>query len=298
MKRLGLRWDPIHEAKALISLGSHDLCAINGVETAPLLGLLAQAHLIRTPLVYLDIVVSEATPLKRLIGWVAGGAASVVYCSPGLAQVLLKEVGLRKESIKFVPWAIDVDFWKRSEPLAQPKELEPTLLTVGYNDRDFGVLFEAVKALDVTVEIVTSSRFVDPPPGITTHALSPRELREAYELASVVVVPLRYNYTASGITTMLEAMAMSKPVIATRTPATEYYTDGGRFARLVPAGDPRSIRDAVEFVLSDPSIAKRIGQEARDYVVANFSTLKQAASLSNLYKSLVPCSVDDRPGNT
>ena len=282
---LGMRWDPLYEARLLLRIGHYDVGVINDLATAPVMGLLRRFHMMPTPIIYFDVVVSQSTPLKKFLGWIAGGAWAVVYCSPGLEPVLLNQLSLARESIHFVPWAVDTDFWKPTQSGTQSTE-RPLILSAGFNDRDYTTLLSSVSGLNVRVEIATTPGFASRAPNVQVHALSPHDLRRAYGKASLVVVPLAYNHTASGVTTMLEAMAMSKPVVATRTPATEYYSDDGRFVRLVAPGDSARMSETIQNLLSNAEARERLGMEARRSVERRFSTARQSAFLAGMVKRL------------
>ena len=77
-------------------------------------------------------------------------------------------------------------------------------------------------------------------------------MRELYAKASVVAVPLepgtRY---AAGVNGVLEAMAMGRPLVVTRTPGIADYLDEGA-VRSVHPGDP----DALAEALSAPDEAR------------------------------------------
>ena len=62
-----------------------------------------------------------------------------------------------------------------------------------------------------------------------------RELRDLYAQSAFVVVPLYENDFQAGVTTMLEAMAMGKAVIATRTTGqTDVIIDGENGLTVAP----------------------------------------------------------------
>ena len=71
----------------------------------------------------------------------------------------------------------------------------------------------------------------------------------------------------AGVTTILEAMAMSKAVICSRTPGqTDVLVDGETGIYVAPAS-PTELRAAIEALLDDAARAKRVGEVARRYVV-------------------------------
>lgn len=86
-----------------------------------------------------------------------------------------------------------------------------------------------------------------------------KEQHALYDWADLIVVPLRPNTHASGITVMLEAAALGKPMVVTRVGALDDYFDDAAVAYVEPF-DPAQLRDAMTALMSDPS---RALQQAR-----------------------------------
>jgi glycosyltransferase involved in cell wall biosynthesis len=80
---------------------------------------------------------------------------------------------------------------------------------------------------------------------------------------------------------LLEAMAVGLPIVATRVgAAAEIVSDPG-IGRLIDPGDPRALRDALEFALFDPARAQ-LGSRARARVVRAFGLASVADELAEL----------------
>jgi glycosyltransferase involved in cell wall biosynthesis len=75
--------------------------------------------------------------------------------------------------------------------------------------------------------------------------------RELYDWADVVVVPLRPNFHASGITVVLEAAALGKPLVVTDVGGLRDYFSG-EHAAYVPPHDPEALRLAVDKLVAEP----------------------------------------------
>jgi glycosyltransferase involved in cell wall biosynthesis len=86
-----------------------------------------------------------------------------------------------------------------------------------------------------------------------------------------VVIPrhdLEYE-TASG--TLLEAMAMGRAVITSRTRGGMDILRDGEQGIYVPPGDARALREAIEFLLANPEKARQMGEAGRALVEANYT---------------------------
>jgi glycosyltransferase involved in cell wall biosynthesis len=100
--------------------------------------------------------------------------------------------------------------------------------------------------------------------------------RALYEWADIVVVPLRPNTHASGITVMLEAAALGKPMVATKVGALEDYFDDSAVSYVGP-GDPHRLRAAVEALAEAPERALAQARAAYRQLVARDLTTRHFA---------------------
>jgi glycosyltransferase involved in cell wall biosynthesis len=121
----------------------------------------------------------------------------------------------------------------------------------GGADRDFAALIEAVRATGVPLEIVTFSRESlgfqgELPEEVTVHWRMPLPAFLARMAgARLVVVPLRDPSSPHGQTTVVQALALGKAVVATRCPSVTDYVEDGREGTLVEAGDVAALREAI-----------------------------------------------------
>jgi glycosyltransferase involved in cell wall biosynthesis len=82
------------------------------------------------------------------------------------------------------------------------------------------------------------------------------EVIERYRWADVVVVPLSANQHASGITSVLEATLLGKPVVASDTGGIDWYFNRDEIA-LCPVGDAAALAEAAEAIARDPDESRR-----------------------------------------
>ncbi|MBN3853616.1 glycosyltransferase family 4 protein [Paraburkholderia sp. Ac-20340] len=104
-----------------------------------------------------------------------------------------------------------------------------------------------------------------------------------YDWADIIVVPLRPNTHASGITVMLEAAALGKPMIVTKVGALDdYFDDNAAF--YVEPFNADQLREAVNVLVDDPARTLAQAREAceqlrtRDLTTENFA--RQHAQLT------------------
>jgi len=70
---------------------------------------------------------------------------------------------------------------------------------------------------------------------------------------------------------LLQAMAMGKPVVATRVAGTGECVDDGVSGILVPIEDPASLADAIIRLLEDKSLRETMGEAGRRLIAARYS---------------------------
>jgi glycosyltransferase involved in cell wall biosynthesis len=234
----------------------------------------------RVPVATGAIWATEADVPRRLQRLAARGfARSRLVWALSTAQLdILAGWGLDPSTLAHLPFGVDTDFFRPGVGVARDADL---LLTVG-NDRhrDFGTVlaaFEQLRRRRPSLRLVAVTRQELPATAgveVVPH-LSHGELRHLYQQAAVVLVGLRHNLHVSGITVVLEAMSLDRPVVATRTPGMEHYVAPGS-GWLVEPGDPGGMARAAWEALGAADLV------TRPRVVDGFSTETQAATLAEL----------------
>jgi glycosyltransferase involved in cell wall biosynthesis len=85
----------------------------------------------------------------------------------------------------------------------------------------------------------------------------------------------------------LEAMAASRPVVASAVAGTLEAVVDGETGLLVPEGDPESLAAALRSVLDDRAQAMRMGAAGRARVVAKFAQQEMVDRVSSVYEQLL-----------
>ena len=195
----------------------------------------------------------------------------IVVLARSQERYLRDQMKIAPERLRFVYDKVDHRFWV---PGGEPSD--GTVLSVGAEARDYETLVAAVATLGVPTVVVAGSlwndadrRFAaDAPASVTVRSgLSFVALRELYDRAAVVVVPLQAGLRyAAGVNAVLEAMAMGKALVVSVTPGILDYVEDGLTARLVPPGDPSRLRAAVSELLGDQAQRAALGARARAVV--------------------------------
>lgn len=213
-------------------------------------------------------------PKKKRVFFSYGGAGKhldhVLVYSTSEEQLATGELGLPASRVERIAYYADEQFFRPG--LAT---IEPDLLcAAGQLLRDYDLLVEAVRDLNVRVQIAAGSPWIDQtlaptrvlPENVKWGKLNRFDLRQLYARAALAVVPIKQNHYQTGIATILEMMAMGKCVIATRTHGqTDTIIDGVN-GIYVPPGDAQTLRATIRELLDKPERAAELGAAARRYV--------------------------------
>jgi glycosyltransferase involved in cell wall biosynthesis len=203
-------------------------------------------------------------------------------CSSALRDLLIDEYGIEPERIEILYNTVDHRFFGVDTDRERPRQIASAGLTL----RDYKTLLDATRDLDVHVKIEANSAWYDQPVNFTADDVHERVelcndgttagLREIYATSEIVVVPLVEVGEPAGATTILEGMAMGKPVIASAITMGSDYIRDGETGFLVPPGDVDALRARIAELLDDSDLRQRIGAAARRAVEADFATDKFA----------------------
>jgi glycosyltransferase involved in cell wall biosynthesis len=105
------------------------------------------------------------------------------------------------------------------------------------------------------------------------------DVRPLYDLVEVALHPSRWDALPNAV---LEAMALGKPVVASRATGNAVIIRDGEDGLLVEPMNPRAWAAAIDRVLGDPALAARIASAGRDRAREDFRferTLEATAAL-------------------
>ena len=85
----------------------------------------------------------------------------------------------------------------------------------------------------------------------------------------------------------IEAMACGVPVVATRVGGNPDYVQDGVTGLLCDPGDPQSLAIAIDRLLSDPELRRRMGAEGRRFAIERFSLEAHTQKVEAVYDRLL-----------
>jgi glycosyltransferase involved in cell wall biosynthesis len=279
----------------------YDVLLADGEHIGLPLALLLQRMGVRVPLVMIGHRLSTPKKLPFFrIAKVQTHISRVIVHSSYQRDFAIDSLGFRSDQLALLPYQVDTRFW---QPTSTGEEA--LIVSAGLEYRDYPTLFAAVSGLNVRVVIgaashwsrrPSSARDASRPPNVEVGSFDYQRLRALYAQAALVVVPLEDVDFQAGVTTILEAMAMGKAVIVTRTRGqTDVANDrraevrgvtpawarrasllGELAARAgvaiepngfyVPPKVPHALRRAIIYLLEHPEERARLGAAGRQLV--------------------------------
>jgi glycosyltransferase involved in cell wall biosynthesis len=197
----------------------------------------------------------RAKPLARRVL----GRARLVLCASNALAEAADELGARE--VRVVPSGVELP-----ESVGEPAD-PPEVLFVGRLSPEKGIL-ELVQAADgMELVVAGDGPLRDRVPqarGFVPHY----ELGPLYERAAVVAVP---SHREGFGVACLEAMAHGRPVVASAVGGLLDLVVDGETGLLVTPRDVPALRAALERLLGDEELRKRLGAAARERVRERFS---------------------------
>jgi len=176
---------------------------------------------------------------------------------------------LPESSISVNLFGVDAQFW-RPDP-SVPRDV---VVSIG-NDgrRDFRTLVAAAPQIEAPVHILTKLPLPEAlPPNVIHHRgswhgseLSDEKVRELYQRARAVVVPLVASNQPSGQSVALQAMACGAEVVLTETEGlwSREQMRGGENVLFVAPGDSAQLARRVGEVITDEKLSARLSAAGR-----------------------------------
>ncbi|MBC7808073.1 MAG: glycosyltransferase family 4 protein [Akkermansiaceae bacterium] len=183
------------------------------------------------------------------------------------------ELRITPQKLRRIEFHADEQFFK---PRPQIPVNPAQICAAGLEWRDYPTLIAAMESLpDLELRIAAASPWSKHrneteartlPPNVSAKRYAYNELRDLYAASAIVAVPLYENDFQAGVTTLLEAMAMGKAVIVTRTTGqTDIITDGVN-GLCVAVGDVDGWFEAIRRLQNDVALRIQLGTNALRWV--------------------------------
>ncbi len=115
-----------------------------------------------------------------------------------------------------------------------------------------------------------------------------------YQEAHIVTLPS----SGEGVpTVLLEAAACGKPLVATDVPGCRDVVADGVNGLLVPPGDPAALAEALEKLIRQPELRKKMGEAGRQLILEKYTSQRVNAATLAVYGQILPEIFSDGPAS-
>jgi glycosyltransferase involved in cell wall biosynthesis len=258
--------DPLRIFKVLLRQWRYQLiiCVFEASAVGP--SLLRRLGLIRRPVILWDFAAGTNWRLRVLFQRVIFPNVDGILCLNSCQMRVADELTWVPGRAELVGYDVDTAYFN-----PRFSEDGTYALTVG-NDcsRDYAILLDAIQSCSVPLKICTNTSLQLSPTQqadttIINCSLTYEGLRELYGRAKFVVLPLKNVRHPGGITTLVEAMSMGKPIICSNSAGIRDFLLPGENAIVVPPGDREALTAAIKRLDNDSNERARLGTNARRY---------------------------------
>lgn len=205
------------------------------------------------------------------------------------ANILVHDCGAPAARVSAIHVGMDLELWQMPQKAPRAVGQRLKLLFVGGDfERKGGPLllevFEAYFADVAELHLVSKQVPAGVWRGVHVHAdFEPNDarLRQLYAEVDAMVVPSTADIVPWAY---LEAMAMRLPVIATQVGATAEVVRDGETGYVVPIGDALALRAAIQRLVDNPALVRRLGDRGRAIVDESYDAAKNVPAILRLMK--------------
>ena len=112
-----------------------------------------------------------------------------------------------------------------------------------------------------------------------------QDMERIYQQCHIVALPTMYG---EGLpTTLLEAAACGRPIVATDAPGCRAIVQNNRNGLLIPKNDPGALSQALEKLVLNPELRKKMGAQGRQIVLERFTHQRINGATIQVYHHLL-----------
>ncbi len=197
-------------------------------------------------------------------------------------------------------WGPDLDFFKNimNETSGQDYK-DIRFISTGMWYRDFDILIKAFTGLSVKLDIYLIDKtliesYKNVSENISIHFIEPNELssyRAALEASksSVIVIctkPVSKRKQSFGLTSLIEASALGKPVVVTRNRYIPQYFEESQIGLFVNAGNADELRRAIIKISSDNDLLLQLRTNSSEFALKKCNLQLFTQQLASLFENI------------
>jgi glycosyltransferase involved in cell wall biosynthesis len=221
---------------------------------------------------------------------VFGGADRVVVTTPTMKTIITSDYGCEQDKIRVIPNYVDTDLFSPSNKQKPPRRL----IFIGRLERQKNInsLITALSGLGVELWIVgqgtwekrLQTQAKEQGVSVKFHGVQPHtELPKLLNQATAFILPSHWEGHPK---TLLEALSCGLPAIGSDIPSIRGVIKHGENGLLCGLS-PESIKKSVTELLDSPALQKKLGNNARQYALADLTIEKTVTRELDLLRELV-----------
>lgn len=240
---------------------------------------------------------------RRMLDKKVEAAAFAVTVSSYNKEVIVKECGEElREKVQIVHCGVDPEIFSPSEPKNEDRPFHVLCVAALRDVKGHKHLVDACEILhrrgvDFVCDLVGDGPLrrrlraqierLGLQGKVLLHGTLPREgvvkMMSNAGVAALTSVPTPEGRQEGIPTVLMEAMASTVPVVASRLSGIPELVDHERSGLLVPPGDAHAIADALQRLSEDSSLRQKMGTAGRDKVIREFNMHTTTAKLAELF---------------
>jgi len=246
---------------------------IIGLYNKPIIAIAHQAYMIH-----------KKNPLKRLRQYLIRyiyfkGVDSILFFDEAVYKKS-KDYSIKANDASYLKhWGVEVNFFEDYGKKQPEPPTQNYIFSTGGANRDFDTLVKAFHEINFDLKIsvkeknvfwetlhtpVTPNIIIDestvPPYGTYSTGLIRADYYNAYAVALPLTRAYLYHYGSFGITVIMEALAMGKPVITTNNDAFPFNVEKEKVGLNVDYEDVEGWRQAINYLINNPDEAREMGE--------------------------------------
>ncbi len=216
------------------------------------------------------------------------------------AKVLLDHKIIEKRYLKIIKGVgVNPDIFSYQEEPKIIKEKGPIISLVSRMLKDKGILelIEAIKilksrALNAQFHFWGDIDFLNPSSitkqelnnwqqeGLITWHGATQEISSVYQKSNLIVLP---SYREGLPKTLLEAASCGRAIVTTDVPGCREVVQHGQNGLLVPSKNVLALAEAIEYLVKNATLRKKMGKQGREFIEHNFTEEKIIRQTLQLY---------------
>ncbi len=228
----------------------------------------------------------------------------VITTGEAIKRQMIEVNGFNADRIISIPTGVDVDIFKPEgihNDIREDLKLEKSTPLVGSVSviRSWKGLDYLVKAVPLILKEIPKTRFIIAGEGpykktllktINETGVSDKvcllgHREDTLSVFNSIDILAHPSYANEGVPqSVLQAMAMKKPVVASDIPPLKEIVIGSETGILTPVKNPESIAAAIIRLLSDKELSKKLGENGRRLVSSSYSNRGMLNKIESLYR--------------